>query len=121
MFDPCGQLAKGFFITAHLVKIFRRHIDALPRSMQQMGAKWEQTYPGVDSDLTQRFDEPIQLALLNNWDKLLDHADALHGKLAHRMEKMSSELLSRRDSVSMIDPFDWHTPVVERRRSTSSC
>ena len=106
MFDPRGWLAKEYFVAAHLLKIFRRHIDVLPRSLEQMRSKWERIYPGVDSDLLQRFDHPTQLALLKNWSRLTDHADTLHGKLAHRIEKASGELLSRRNNVSITDPVD---------------
>jgi hypothetical protein len=112
MFDPRGWLAKEYFVTAHLLKIFRQHIDVLPRSLQQMRSKWEMTYPGVDSDLLQRFDNPTQLALLKNWSRLIDHADALHGKLAHRIEKTSGELLNLKNSVSITDAFDRHTTEV---------
>jgi hypothetical protein len=103
MFDPRGWLAKEYFVAAHLLKIFRRHIDVLPRSLEQMRSKWERIYPGVDSDLLQRFDIPTQLALLKNWSRLADHLDALHGKLVHRIEKTSGELLNLRNSVSIID------------------
>jgi hypothetical protein len=108
MFDPSGLLAKEYFVAAHLLKSFRRHIDVLPRSLEQMRSKWERTYPGVDSDLLQRFDHPTQLTLLKNWARLLDHAEALHGKLVHRIEKTSSELLSRRNNLSIAEPIDLH-------------
>ena len=119
MFDPRGWLAKEYFVAAHLLKIFRRHIDVLLRSLKQMRSKWEAIYPGVDWDpRVERFDNFTQLALLKNWSRLMDHAGALHGKLAHRIEKTSSELLSLRNSVSITDPVnesysetmqEWHT------------
>jgi hypothetical protein len=31
MFDPSGRLTKEYFIGANLPKIFRQHIDVLPR------------------------------------------------------------------------------------------
>lgn len=102
MFDPQGWLAKEYFVAAHLLHIFRQHIDVLPRSLAQMRAKWETIYPGVDADLLQRFDNPTQLRLLKNWSRLIDHADALHGKLVHRIEKTSAGLLNRRNSVSIL-------------------
>lgn len=101
MFDP--RLAEEYFVAAHLLKIFRRQTDVLPRSLEQLRSKWERIYPGVDSDLLQRFDEPTQLELLRNWSRLVDHANSLHGKLSHRIEKTSSELLNLRDSVSITD------------------
>lgn len=110
MFDP--QLAEEYFVAAHLLKIFRRQIDVLPRSLEQVRSKWERIYPGVDSDLLQRFDEPTQLTLLRNWSRLVDHANALHGKLSHRIEKTSSELLNLRDSVSIIDSFGQHITLL---------
>jgi hypothetical protein len=105
MLDPRGWLRDEYFVAAYLLKIFRRHIDVLPRSLKEMRSKWERIYPGVDSDLTQRFDEPTQLTLLRNWSRLIDHAEALHGKLANRIEKRSAELLSLRDSVSITEPW----------------
>ena len=105
MFDPQGSLAKEYFVTAHLLKVFRQHIDVLPRTLQQMGRKWERTYPGMESDLAQRFGEVYQETLLNNWTRLIDHAKELHGKLADRIEKRSAELLRLRDSVSITEPF----------------
>ncbi len=114
MFDPRGWLAKEYFVTAHLLKSFRQHIDVLPRSLQQMWATWERIYPGVDSDLSQRFNDLTQLGLLENWSRLVDYAHALHGKLAHRIEKTSGELLNLRNSVSMTDTFSQHS--MERRR-----
>ncbi|KAK3297097.1 uncharacterized protein B0H64DRAFT_391334 [Chaetomium fimeti] len=99
MFDLRGGLAKEYFVTANLLKMFRQHIDVLPRSLKQMRSKWEMTYPGVDSDLLQRFDNHTQLALLRNWSRLIEHADALHGKLADRIEKRSGELLSLRNNL----------------------
>lgn len=100
MFDPDGVLAREYFVMANLLKIFHRHMDVLPRSLQQMKAKWEQIYPGVDSDLTHRFAEDTQLTLLKNWTRLTDHVDELHRKLVERVEKRSAELLNLRDSVS---------------------
>ncbi|KAK4099239.1 hypothetical protein N658DRAFT_171855 [Parathielavia hyrcaniae] len=99
MFDPHGWLATEYFVAAHLLKIFRRHIDVLPRSLEQMRAKWERIYPGVDSDLLQRFDIPTQLTLLRNWSRLVDHAAALQGTLADRIDKTSAELLNLRNSL----------------------
>jgi len=108
MFDPHGRLAKEYFVAAHLFKIFRRHIDVLPRSLGQMRSKWERIYPGADSDLRERFDNPSQLALLKNWSRLIDHADALREKLAHRIEKTSGEFLNLRNSVSTTYPIGRH-------------
>ncbi|KAK3897505.1 hypothetical protein C8A05DRAFT_19751 [Staphylotrichum tortipilum] len=113
MFDPQGWLAKEYFVTAHLLKNFRRHIDVSPRSLQQMRRTWEMAYPSLESDLTQRFDGPTQLTLLENWTRLLNHAKAQQGKLVDRIEKMSADLLSRRDSVSITGPHSRH--AVERR------
>ena len=48
--------------------------------------------------------------------RLTDHADTLHGKLAHRTEKASGELLNRRNNVSTTDPIDRHTTARCRRR-----
>ncbi len=114
MFDPRGRLAKEYFVTAHLLKTFRQQVDILPRSLRKMRAKWEGIYPGVDSDLSQRFDDPTQLALLENWSRVIDHADALHETLAHRIEKTSDELLNLRNSVSITNPSSQHS--TERRR-----
>jgi hypothetical protein len=106
MFDPFGQLAKEYFVAAHLLKIFRRHIDVLPRSLEQMSSKWKTTYPGlpVDSDLLQRFDNATQSVILRNWSRLMDHAQALHEKLAQRIEKTSGEFMNLRNSVSITIP-----------------
>jgi hypothetical protein len=110
MFDPRGWLAKEYFVAAHLLKVFGRHIDVLPRSLEQMRSKWEGTYPGVDADpLRVRFNHRTELALLRNWLRLMAHAYTLHGKLVHRIEKMSAEFLSRRNNVSITDPVDRHT------------
>ncbi len=121
MFDPNGWLAKEYFVTAHLLKNFRRHIDVLPRSLRQMRWRWETTYPGVDSDLTQRFDNPTQLALLRNWALLIDHAEASHGKLVDKVEKMSADLLSRRDSVCFEDSRNWRTYHVTNHPTADDC
>jgi hypothetical protein len=75
-----------------------------------MRQRWETTYPGVDSDLTERFDNSTQLTLLQNWSRLVDYADALHDKLVKRIEKMSADLLNRKDSVSVTDPHDRRAP-----------
>ncbi|KAK3900507.1 hypothetical protein C8A05DRAFT_45657 [Staphylotrichum tortipilum] len=80
LFDPQGWLAKEYFVTAHRVKNFCQHIDIPLRSLQQM----------------RRISH-------SNWSRLLDHAEALHGKLVDKIE-MSADLLNRRDSVSTPDP-----------------
>lgn len=106
MLDGNNELAQEYFVTASLLNIFRLEIDVLPRSFQQMRSKWDSTYPGVEADLTQRFDASAQLALLENWSRLIDHAGELHGKLAQRIEKRAAELLKLRDSVSTAVPPD---------------
>lgn len=106
MFDPCGWLSKEYFVAAHLLKVFGRHIDTLPRSLEQMRSKWERTHPGVDSDLLQRFNNRTQLARLRNWSRLVGHADMLHKRLVHRIEKTAAEFLNRRNNVSATDPSD---------------
>ncbi|KAK4110285.1 hypothetical protein N656DRAFT_791207 [Canariomyces notabilis] len=107
-FDPFGGLAKEYFVAAHLLKIFRRHIDVLPRSLEQMRSKWQTTHPGVESDLLQRFDNATQLMILRNWSQLMNHAHALHGKLAQRIEKTSGEFMNLRNSVSITNGIDRH-------------
>jgi len=92
----------------------------MARSLEQMRVKWDRTYPGVDSDILQRFDNPTQLVLLKNWSRLIDHADDLHGKLVHRIEKTSAELLNLRNSVSIAHPVDRRT-AVRCSRSISCC
>lgn len=101
MFDPSGQLAKEYFLTAHLLKSFIRHIDQLPRSLREIQSKWEKTYPGQDSDLLERFDEATQLALLENWRKVVARADKCHADLVERINKRAEELLGLRDKVSI--------------------
>ncbi|POR31170.1 Uncharacterized protein TPAR_08632 [Tolypocladium paradoxum] len=98
MFDPSGRLAKEYFVTSHLLKIFRKHVDVLPRSLRGLRTEWERTYPAMNSDLLERFDERTQGKLLKNWNTLITHADELHSELIGRIEKKTGELMSLRDS-----------------------
>ena len=98
MFDE--KLAKAYFMTAQLLNIFSKHIDVLPESLHGMRQEWERTYPAIDSDLLERFDEETQAALLKNWDMVLRHAKELHSELMARIEKKIQDLGRLRDSVS---------------------
>ena len=100
MFDD--KLAKAYFTTVQLLKIFRKHIDVVPQSLYGMRQEWERTYPALDADLLERFNEETQAILLKNWDRLMKHADNLHIKLVNRLEKKEKDLASLRDSVSLL-------------------
>ena len=88
-------------MTAQLLKAFRKHIDVLPRSLYGMRQEWERTYPAVDADLLERFDESTQATLLRNWDTLIMRVDELHSTLVKRIEKKVTDLARLRDSVGI--------------------
>lgn len=99
MWDSSRELAYDYFLTAHLLKVFRKHIDAMPESLRHAQKTWEITYPGRNSDLQGRFDESTQTKLLDNWASVIAHAEEMHAKLITRIEKRTKELLRLRDSV----------------------
>lgn len=105
MFDPSGQLAKEYFLTAHLLRTFRTHIGVVLQSLRQIQRKWASTYSGRYSGFFERFDEATQTTLLKNWDKVVAHGEERHAELVGRIDKKEEELLRRRDSVSLCLPL----------------
>ncbi|KAH6641128.1 hypothetical protein F5144DRAFT_609982 [Chaetomium tenue] len=99
MFDPSGQLAKAYFVAAHLLKIFRQHIDVLPCSLYGMLSRWQRTYPATKSEFCPRFHKDTPLALLANWARLYEYTDARRKSLVDRIEKASVEFLNRRNNL----------------------
>ncbi|KND93768.1 hypothetical protein TOPH_01947 [Tolypocladium ophioglossoides CBS 100239] len=97
-----GKFAKVCSMTAQLLKIFRKHIDVLPQSLDGMRNEWERTYPAIDADLLERFDEETQATLLRNWDTLIMRVNELHSNLVKRIEKKAADL---RDSTLLAKAF----------------
>lgn len=102
MRDESGVLSKAYFVTGHVLRIFRKHIDVFRAEVRRMVEEWERAYPPVD--FPDRNDYKISLRnrkiLGENWSKVTDHASKIHHNLVSRIENRIIELESLRKMVS---------------------
>ncbi|KAJ2896996.1 hypothetical protein MKZ38_005059 [Zalerion maritima] len=75
-----------------LLHFFRAQIKAVPRSLRKMHGTWERTYVGERSGMLDRFDRDAQRTFLQNWGRLLAHADAAQGGLLGRIREVEERI-----------------------------
>lgn len=103
MSDDSGALSKAYFVTGHILRVFRKHIDVFRAEVQRIKGEWERAYPAVnlpDGDGGERIKLVDRKTLLKNWSKVSDHVDEMHQKLVARIENRIIELQGLRNTVS---------------------
>jgi hypothetical protein len=118
MEDKSRQRSETYFAVLQTLSVFRRQIAVAPRSLRRMFEEWSRAYKGRFSDRLDRFDKETQVALLLNWEKLLDHVDRAHDRLLRRLREKEAEVRSLRADVSA---NSCNRVLHEHKRLTRQC
>jgi hypothetical protein len=102
LFDGQVEKLKSYTTILQLLHFFRREIMAVCRSLRRMHMAWARTYVGKHSEMLDRFDRDTQCVLLENWDKLLLHGEAVQGRLLGRIRETEERAKDLRLGVGRV-------------------
>ncbi|KAH6646847.1 hypothetical protein BKA67DRAFT_525315 [Truncatella angustata] len=97
--DERMSKTKHMFLVLRLFANFRKNISTPSQTIRRMQKEWAKAYKGRYSDRLERFDRLTQVAILENWDRVILHSDRLHAKLLDRIRSKEEDCRNYRDGV----------------------